>query len=202
MFKKLVLFFSALTVSAVAHAAPYTSSDAAKQFFFKPYVGLGYQNNDFGEKGQPLGGDSDDYIDTNLHGGNIYLGARFHKYWAVEAAYQRSEEAKQSNVLGLGVDSKARISGGSVDLLGYLPINPKLDVIGTVGITRLKGEVEYSGGIGSYDETETKWRAGAGLQYALTDRLNARGLVRYQEASFDNLVDDAVVSTVGLNWEF
>lgn len=213
MFKQCVLSMCILAASgfvsaqAADKAKPVTASSASSDFFFKPYVGADYQyskygNEDFG------GAKSDDIIDTSLHGANIHVGARVHKNLGFELGYAQSQTGEKQNaavvVAGLGtfpigkteVQTKAFVA----DVLGYYSITPKTELIGTFGVSYTKAELSALGL--SVDEKEWKPRIGTGAQYWFTDNLNARGLVRYQGANFDDSVDNAVTASLGLNYQF
>jgi hypothetical protein len=212
MFKRCVLSVCILAASgfvpamAADKAKPVTASSASSDFFFKPYVGADYQFSKYGNEDLSAlfgaGVQTDDIVDTNLHGGNIHVGARVHKNLGFELGYFQTEKANKSNVLGSGLDTGIKITGGTLDALGYYPITNQVELIGTVGVSYAKGELSGSAFTAPSDETEWKPRIGGGAQYWFTDNLNARGLVRYQGADFDNSVDNAVVTSLGLNYQF
>ena len=189
------------TKAAAPASSPTTASDYG--FFFKPYVGADYQYSSYGDK--DFGGyKSSDVFQTGLNGGDVHVGARIHKYVGVEASYFQTEQGSKSNVLNTGINSSDRIKGGALDVMGYWPIADKAELIGTTGVSysKVSGTLSIPGTSVSAHTSEWKARVGAGAQYWLTDNLNARALVRYQDASFDGDVAGAVVSTVGLNWQF
>jgi len=198
---KTILCFSALgLLTAPAHAA-----DAPSGFFFKPtvgadyqYTGVNYESNLFG-----TGVSGSDLASESLNGVNVHVGARVHKYLGFEAGYLWTDNADKSNILGTGLDSKVNVKGFNFDVLGYLPVDDagKFELIGTVGVSRLKASFSIPT-IGSTDDTETKGRFGGGAQYWLTDNINVRGLVRYQGADFGGTVKDAVTANLGLNFQF
>lgn len=191
-------------------AAPvYAAETSAGNFFFKPYVGADYQytNVNYEDDIGGTGINGDDIANDSLHGVHLHVGARVHKHLGIEAGYLWGDEADKTNVLGTGINTKTSVHGFTLDALGYLPVGDsgKFELIGTVGISHLTGEVEASApglGTGSIDETETMGRFGGGAQYWLTDNLNVRGLVRYQAADFDGAVKDAVTANLGLNFQF
>lgn len=136
--------------------------------------------------------------DNTLHGGNIHIGSRMHKNFGIELGYMMTEKGEADTALGT---SETQLQGGTLDLLGYIPMGTSWDLIGTVGVSYLNAEYEIPGVVDE-DEWETEGRVGLGAQYWLTDYTNLRGIVRYQGADFDGTVDDAVVSTIGLNFAF
>lgn len=176
-------------------------AQANEGFFFKPYAGAAY---DYMHASYKQGGDQ--IAENSLNGFDIHIGARLHRYFGVEAAYLQTEHAGKSNVLGLGVNTTVQFKGGTFDIMGYLPVtdNGKLELVGTAGLSVLKGNLQLKGAGGhiSLSESETKPRIGAGAQYWLTGNLNARGLVRYQAADYSNSVNNAIITSLGLNWQF
>jgi hypothetical protein len=204
------LLKSTICLSMLAFLAmPAQAAETPADFFFKPYVGADYQYTgvNYEEDIAGTGINGDDIANDSLHGVNLHVGARVHKHLGFEAGYLWSDEADKNNVLGTGINTKTSVKGFTFDALGYLPVDDagRLELIGTVGISHLKGEVEASApglATGSVDDTETKPRFGGGAQYWLTDHLNVRGLVRYQSADFDGTVKDAVTANLGLNFQF
>jgi opacity protein-like surface antigen len=212
IFATAIIAASLLTSAAYAadKSAPanttLASTASANGFFFKPYVGADYDYLNINYSTIP--GTSSDYgtvASKSLNGGDFHVGARVHKYLGFEASYLATASSSKDNILGSGLNSSIKVSGFTFDAMGYLPIEamPKLELIGTAGVSNLKATIDLSGvAAGSGSKTETKGRIGAGAQYWLTDNLNVRGLVRYQGANFSGIVDDAIVSSLGLNWQF
>lgn len=167
-------------------------------FFFKPYLGA-----DYDQYHTNYSSGNDGVFSNNLNGGDIHIGARIHKYAGFEVSYFDTASSSESNVRGTGLSTKAKLDGGSLDIMGYLPLgeSQKFELIGTVGITTTKTTGDISNG-NTAGNTETKGRIGAGAQYWLTDNLNARALIRYQDADVNSQIDNFVVTTVGLNWQF
>lgn len=201
------MHFRTFTLSAAILAAAASAHAEDSDWFFKPYLGADYQYSHYRNETIGAGVASDDLIDTGLHGGNIHAGVRLHKYLGVELGHARTEEGDTdaSNVLVAGVplgQTKTRVNTTSLDILGYYPVAPKTELIGTVGVAYSKAKISESTGVLTSDESEWKPRIGAGVQYWLTDNLNTRGLVRYQGADFDSSVDNAVIATLGVNWQF
>lgn len=189
--------FLLTTIAAVTSmSSAYAAED---EFFFKPYVGADYQYNYYGNEDFGAGVKSDDIMDTGLHGGNIHAGARVHKYLGAEFGYFQTQEGSKD--LAAGIESNVKIKGATLDVLGYLPVAERAELIGTVGVSYAKADMDVTG-LGSDNESEWKPRLGAGAQYWLTDNLNARGLLRYQWADFKDSVDNAVIASIGVNWQF
>ena len=59
-------------------------------------------------------------------------------------------------------------------------------------------------GLGTVKDSENEFgfRAGAGAQFNITDKVNLRGIARYQSADFDGVADNAWIYSVGLNYSF
>lgn len=186
------ILFGAITLTSFsAEAADYG-------FFFKPYVGADY---DYVHANYKDGGDQ--IAEDNLNGADVHVGARVHKYLGFEGGYLWTGNGNKSNVLGSGINTSVNVRGFTFDALGYLPVIDKFELIGTAGVSRLRADLNVSGLIaGSGHEYETKGRVGGGAQYWLTDNLNVRGIVRYQGANFSGALDNAVIASLGLNWQF
>lgn len=201
-FSKIIFIAMAIVpLSVQAKPVPTPASLPADDygFFFKPYVGADY---DYIHANYNDGGDQ--VANNSMHGGDIHVGARLHKYFGVEASYVATTDAAKNNVLGTGINTKVNVRGATLDALGYLPLADKLEIIGTAGVSRLRGEMELKGAGGhiSSSESETKGRVGGGAQYWLTDNLNIRGLVRYQGADFSGSLNNATIASLGFNWQF
>lgn len=196
--KRILLSTTIVLLASGAYAAPATQSQS-NDFFFKPYVGA-----DYDQVHVDYAHGNDDVLEDNLNGGDVHVGARIHKYLGFELGYLDTLKGKDSNVLGTGVDSKTNVKGGTFDALGYYPIYDKVELIGTVGVSVLTADAKLSAGGPSLNlnKTETKPRIGAGAQYWLTDNLNARAIVRYQDADFSDTVNNAIVSSIGINYQF
>lgn len=220
MFKKSILTITiALFVAGSAAAAEnkaaapdYSARPAKKDgFFFKPYLGTDYQFVKYGNSDYASGRKTSDLIDTSTNGKNIHVGARIHQYVGVELGYNPSEkttkDASSYNMGGIPLgESTMKTHSLVADVMGYYPIAPKTELIGTVGVSYTKAEFSLEPFEGAKLQ-EWRPRVGGGAQYWLTENLNARALVRYQEANFKNAlnedtVGDAVVVTAGLNWQF
>ena len=184
--------------------APAAAS-ADSGMMFRPTVGVDYQYIGLNYNPTVTGIDRSQLLEDSLHGVNIHVGARLHKYFGVEAGYIWTGDGEKKNVLGVaGANTTVNVDGWTFDLLGYMPVAQKLEFIGTVGVTALNyyGKASASAVVTSTDTTEAGFRVGGGLQYWLTDHVGVRGLARYQTADFNGVVDNAVEATLGLNYQF
>lgn len=219
--KKLLL--TATCLAALTGAARADDRPTWQDYFeFNPYVGADYQytnysyNSDY-NLGGGLALDGDSVLNKDLSGGNIHVGNRFNKFVGVELGYFYNAAGDKSVTAGSTVGpgtvatgdfkTKVQTQGGTLDLMGYLPVGPKdrFDLIGTGGATWTHAKLDLNvpgAGSSGVSDNEWGWRAGGGVQFHLTPQLNLRGLVRYQSADFKDIADHAVTYTVGLNYEF
>jgi len=189
----LAALLSATVIPAFAFAA-------ADNFFFKPYVGTDYQYTYMDYTNA-----ADGLFSSSLHGVNGHVGARIHQYFGIEGGYLWTGEAGKDNISGSGLNTRIRLHGFNADLLGYLPVgtSKRFELIGTIGGSYLTANVRASGaGFGTGSDSEWKPRFGAGAQYWLTDKLNLRGIVRYQDANFSGLANEAITANIGINYQF
>ncbi len=200
--KKALLCAVAITFTA----APAMAQD--DDFYFKPYAGIELQHTvvDFASS---EGIDFDDVYENNFNGGALYLGARVHKNLGLELGYSRTKEESKNDVLGTGINTKLQLQSLTFDVLGYCPVEQveNLELIGSVGLARTKAKasidakaIGFSSARG--DETETKLRLGLGAQYQVAEDLNFRGMLRWQDADFDDSAKNAYVLGLGLNYSF
>ena len=111
------IFVLTTTLAATVHAAD-----------LNPYVGAGYSYADAGYKG-----DFDTLAETQHHAGFIAAGVRPNRYWGAEAFYQLSAHADKSALNHL-VKTETSFQAFGLDVLGYLPIHDKVDLIGWCGM--------------------------------------------------------------------
>jgi len=88
--------------------------------------------------------------------------------------------------------------------MGYMPVmdDKRLELIGTAGVTWTKATIDETPLTYKATETDIGFRIGGGAQYAITDQINARGLLRYQTADFDDIADHAWTYSFGVNYKF
>lgn len=93
--------------------------------------------------------------------------------------------------------------------MGYYPVDEaqKLELIGSVGLARTKAEAEIDATAIGFtrardDTSETKLRLGAGAQYEFAQDLNMRGMLRWQDADFEDSADNAYIFSLGVNYTF
>lgn len=203
-----------LTTALVALSAPAYADSVV----FKPYVGFDlqrsvYSYNDNYDIGGGLALDGETVLEDALNGFNIHIGNRFHENFGLEFGYFRTKEESKNiaagtivgpgTVAGADFETDVKVSGFTLDALGYVPLG-NFDLIGTGGISWSKAElgVAAAGAASDVDESEIGFRAGFGAQYNFTDNVNARALIRYQSADFEDVVEHAVTGSLGLNYSF
>jgi len=212
---------SAAFVAALTATIAWSHTTQARDF--KPYMGIDLQrfevdyNNNY-SIGGGLALDGSAILEDSLDSFNIHGGNRFHKRFGLELGYFRTKEEGRNipagSIIGPGLPPTAvsfstdvRIQGVTLDALGYFPVGKeeRVELIGTAGLSWMNAEVTGTvPGVGSAnaDESEVGFRAGGGAQVNLTDKVNLRGLVRYQSMDFDNVADSAWIYSVGLNYNF
>lgn len=178
----------------MAFAAPAQANDYPT--LFNPYVGIDYQAMNV-----KFDGGSE-----TANGVNVHVGNRFNEHVGVELGYFHTEEVSQTIEPTLPITAKARLVGVTLDALGYLPVNEDktLELIGSVGVSHIVAKAKFSVAGIPINDNANEWgfRAGAGAQYHITDKVSLRGMARYQSADFDDIAKRAWVYTAGLNYSF
>lgn len=175
-----------------------TLATAVQATELNPYVGAGYTFADAG-----YGSGFDALAESKHHAGFISAGVRPHQNWGVEAFYQLSKD--EDKTFGNMLNTETGFQAAGVDVLGYVPVHDKVDLIGTVGLGYYWFKADYSGVLaGSEKENNLGWRIGAGAQYHMTDNVSVRGMVRYVKLHNDSVdvVDDLTDVSVGVYWHF
>jgi opacity protein-like surface antigen len=100
------------------------------------------------------------------------LGYRFNNYIGAEG--ELSGGVKQDRVgVAPGVDAKVKLNHQeAVYGVGFLPVTPKLDVLGRVGYGHSKYSVSVPGAKGS--DASDSWNYGAGVQYHVDEKNGVR----------------------------
>lgn len=142
--------------------------------------------------------------------GNIYVGLKFCDYLGLEAGYFASLQQSRNSTTPRGqrflgeiltdsvtATSSSRIDGWHLNVLGFLPFclsDYNFEAFGFVGLAnvrvRTKSTITALNGIPDNGVPEIKLaltrtvlRAGAGLQYMLTDCIGIRGAVTWENTS-------------------
>ncbi len=129
---------------------------------------------------------------------------RLHRYLGLEATYFDSSRSKKSGILGTTASSSVKFQGESLDVMGYLPLGEsKSELIGLVGVDHASANSSVTISGTTYKGTggKTYPEFGGGMQYWLTDNLNTRFLVRYEDIN-STAINNAISSSIGLNYQF
>lgn len=106
------------------------------------------------------------------------VGVRICDYFGLEAGYNHVLKSKsKSKVVS---DISVKVNNMYVDGMGYFAVSPEVDLIGAVGVGRLK--VKIYNAAGSLTGHKTGYRLGAGVQYKFDENLAARFMARHQKA--------------------
>lgn len=153
-----------------------TVSSSASAFFdldcMTPYVGIDYQQRWFSHRNDS-DFDNDHNRTRSFPGFNAYLGGRWDCF-GLEVGGHYGAQRRSGRT--------AHISGGYLDLVGYLPAMDCLELMGTVGIgydsfryhTRLGDSRTANGVVG---------RVRAGANWMFTECVGIRGLVGWESTS-------------------
>lgn len=164
-----------------------------------PYIGLDAQWRymDFQK------GFGQNLVKPNYPQGNIYLGIKFNPYVGIDAGYERTiSKTRRTTLLGGDTwfkkiiddtfpnrfnifDTTTKIKGPHINIIGFLPINDHLELIGSIGIARLKIQITNVQSMmanitlvppDSFEFVKSKWisRINLGAQYKLTDQFGIR----------------------------
>lgn len=178
--KNLILLSVAGLALMTASTAFAEGTTTVAGISFTPSVGVDYQYSDVKNN------------TVDLNGADVHVGVKVMPNLGFEAGYFDSASNNAGN-------TKVGLQGYTLDTLIYLPVDAskKLELIGTAGIVDSNLATTTAGV--KTDAWKTNGRIGAGAQYWLTDNVNVRGLVRYESVETNT---DAVVSTIGVNYQF
>ena len=207
-----------LTVIAASLFAAQSSS-AAENDFINPewantaqYIGFGFgpsraalnnsQINSAISNSGPINATTED---NRGFGGKLIAGKQLNRNLAVEFAYfdLGKFDYSASNATGGTLSRHTSVRGGSLDLIGILPMSERISAYGRVGATyamvrdNIGGNRAYAG-----DELRNKKfnpKVGVGLEYKLSEALALRGEVeRYRITDGFRNRDHVNVASVSL----
>lgn len=185
---------------------PQKRTTSAPSHSVRPVIGLDYTyaNLNFDDD------ENDTYLNNTSHTLSPVLGLRFNQYVGLEAFYQKSKEMKKSSTVVLSnnhisdCDTKVSYQNYGADLVGYLPIDTHINMLGTLGISYYdaKLKVSFSGyGSASDSDQHIAGRIGVGFESDVTDHLSIRILGRYNYIGMDGL-DSIVDFSAGVRYYF
>lgn len=107
----------------------------------------------------------------------IFGGYQFNRFWALEAAYFDLGSSKfSSSIYPTGTfNGEIKVRGGSLDLVGTLPLSDRFAILGRIGghYSRTQDAFNGTGNAsnvgGSPSTRKTDGKVGAGLQYAFSE---------------------------------
>jgi opacity protein-like surface antigen len=211
-----------LLTTAILLATNISSACAEENNFEKTYAGIDLQRTvyDYNVEQYVDGGttyylDDDVLLEDALNGINIYAGQKFNKNFGIEAGFfyndEESKNTPSGSTVGSGTVSTADINtklksyGLTLDAIGYMPINDKFELLGSIGAAYTRADYTLATSVSTAEkshDTEMELRLGAGGQIHLTEKIDARAMARYQTADFDDVADNAWVYSLGINYGF
>lgn len=189
---KKILLYAGVAASVFAFNAEAVELD------IKPYVGLDYVYSM---------GDIDkiegiNLFEENLNALAVSAGAKLHKNFGIEMFYQKSEEGEKKFANG---KTKDEYQAYGLDLLGYLPVAEKLDLIGSLGFGYYDVDINVKAKTPAVsadgDDQGAGYRLGLGAQYNFTENWGARVMARYVDIDIDG-IDNMVDLTAGVRYSF
>jgi len=192
--KKKLAFLAAPVIMLAA------SSNAQAHWGMTPYVGadVQYRSMDF------QSGFGDNLFSHHEPQGNVYVGAKLHEYFGVEAGFESTTRQNKTSTLRIGGSNlgvpvtaaisrynvTSRIRGSHLSLVGFLPIcdQNRLKLIGLAGAAALKASFKvvnfYSTGVltpmQEFDKRKIVLRLGAGLEHMFACHWGLRGTVIWE----------------------
>lgn len=149
-----------------------------------------------------------DVIAEDYSGYSPYVGYKFNKNIALEFGYSgQFGESSSLTVGGTTYTGDANYWSFYGDIVGIIPVNDKIDILGSIGYERITAEYDLKAVSGtgssfaSVSNDTNAYRIGLGAEYAITEKIGIRAMVRYAAIDFQG-VDNYVQATVGLKYTF
>lgn len=124
-------------------------------------------------------------IRKNKPGVNVFVGARFNENLGAEFGFGFISKVKGGAQLNRQASNK--VSNLYADVLGFMPVSAKVDLIGVVGLGRMKSKPGVANFAFANKAALTKAkvgvRVGAGAQYNIDKNWGTRAMVRYQKGN-------------------
>lgn len=194
----LILLVVLVLMSSQGRAEAY---DRSRGGDVQAYVGLDTQVSHISYSGQAR-----NELEDFLLGFSGYAGVRVHDNAGVEVSYAKTLEGDERFDRGGAVsDSQAELEMVAIDAIAYSPIGSsgRFELMGIVGVshTTFTSEVRSSSGqVSVRESSEFAPRFGTGVHYAVSDRVNMRGVARWQSSDFDGIADGSFHVGVGLSY--
>ncbi len=149
--------------------------------------------------------------DNQSVGGKLFGGYQFNRHIAVEAGVftlgKFGYETRMTPAATLAGEAKVR--GLNLDLVGTLPLTQRFSVFGRAGVTYAETRDQFRGtGMVVVNnpnprESAASWKAGAGIQYAVTPALSVRAeFERYRINDAVGNKGDIDMASIGLVYRF
>jgi OmpA-OmpF porin, OOP family len=141
----------------------------------------------------------------------VFGGYQFNPYFGMEAGYfNLGEFGFKSTTTPAGtLDGRIKLTGMNVDMVGTLPVNDQLSVIGRVGVhnARARDTFTSTGAVivtnPNPDTRETNYKVGFGFSYKFSQSMTLRGeLERYRINDAVGNKGDVNVASLSLVFPF
>ncbi len=142
------------------------------------------------------------YLEDDLSAFAVSFGLKFNQHFGLEMFYQQSIDGEKDLSPLEKTETKYKAYG--FDLVGYLPVAPQLDLLGSVGVGYYDAEASYEQlGIEvlSLSDDGFGWRIGAGGQFNITNNWGIRVMVRYVDPDVEGL-NNMVDISAGIRYTF
>ena len=194
----------------VASALVFSGVSVAEMCDVTPFVGLGYQYGSMKAKN-----DWAKVANKKQDGALAFVGAKFHENFGAELGWeQSSSKNRQTTAVGTfdGVATnngtqkvKTKVSGGYVDLQGYLPVVDNFEVLGSLGmgsvVAKINSTVDVLSSVAHKNKLNQKskrslvGRVGVGAKYMFTDMFGVRVMAKWENTSRIKLKNKDTVIT-------
>lgn len=147
----------------------------------KPYVGMDYIYSD----ADMSDAQENSPFEHKFNNGSINAGVKVNEYMGLEAFYQMSmiEDKNLDNQ-----KNKSKFYAYGADIVGYMPIYDKMELIGAAGLGQYEFKKSMVGAEnGRVSDNGLGIRMGAGLQYNITENVALRALGRYTWLDVDHV---------------
>lgn len=157
---------------------------------------------------------------------SFVVGYKFHPYFSLELFYQTSINGKYRETLNRTefsshiFEETINYKSYGADLIGYLPILKKLDLLYSLGLGYYNFDFDYKGNFNAsiefpnwswsssesvdYKKSENSLglRAGLGVGFNITDDLSLRLMARYIKMQKADIMDNILEYSLGFRYMF
>jgi OOP family OmpA-OmpF porin len=133
--------------------------------------------------GAPATSITNDKSDTAY---KAFGGYQFNQYLGMEAGYFNLGEFGFKSTAPAGtLDGRIKVDGMNIDLVGTMPVNDQLSVLGRIGVHNARTREAFTGTVvlnnPNTENKDTNYKAGIGFSYKFSQSMNLRGeLERYR----------------------